>query len=222
MRRGVLKAMLAMTIPGLGGQSPRTLGAPQGQATPVGVQAGVSAGVDFARVVVVYGPSGAVNGVFVYQPGTTPKSGNGPVLSGTLSSKDLYGNTVQEGWVSYASPGSGTYAELLNAHLALNFAGMSSPAEVLMTAAGQISILSGDTAAGDSPGAVSVSSKNANGGARLVSLVADQVQLDVSASQNIPLAAVSGMPLSGSATLAQVITAVNAIYAALVTAGVFA
>ena len=212
--------MLAMT--GLGGTPPPPMNAPRGQATPPGVQPGVSAGIDFARVVVVFGPTGAVNGVFIYQAGTTPKTGNGPLLSGTLAADDLYKNPVQQGWVSYAAPDSNTYAALLNAHLALNIAGMSSPGLVLMDFAGQIAMLSGDTAAGDSPAAVTATSKNANGGARLVSLVADQVQLNAAASANIPLAHLSQFPISGAATLATTIAAVNALYAALVTAQVFA
>lgn len=210
-----------MTIPGMGGQQPPGQGAPRGQKTPPGVQPGTT-GVDFARVVIVFGPSGAVNGVFIYQAGTKPAAGNGPVLSGTLSSKDFYTNVVQQGWVSYASPGSSTYAALLNAHLALSFAGAVSPGLVLMLAAGQISMQSGTTGVSDSPAAVTATSKNANGGARLVSLVADQVQLNAAASANLPLAHLSQFPISGAATLATTIAAVNALYAALVTAQVFA
>lgn len=210
-----------MTIPGMGGQQPPGQGAPRGQKTPPGVQPGTT-GVDFARVVIVFGPSGAVNGVFIYQAGTKPAAGNGPVLSGTLSAKDFYGNTTQQGWVSYASPGSGTYAALINATLFLKIAGMFTPGGVSMGPAGQIGLTSGETTSGDSPAGVFALSKNANGGLRGVQLVADQVQLIAGASADLPLAHLSQFPVSGAATLAQVITAVNAMYAALVTAQVFA
>ena len=220
-RRSFLGGMIAMTIPGAGGQQPPGQGAPRGQKTPPGVQPGTT-GVDFARVVIVFGPSGAVNGVFVYQAGTKPGAGNGPLLSGTLSAKDFYGNTVQQGWVSYAAPGSSAYAALLNAHVALSTTGMTSPALVEVTIPGQAALTSGDTSVSDSPAAVTVTSKNANGGARLVSLVSDQTQLTAGSSANIPLAHLSQFPISGAATLATTIAAVNALYAALVTAQVFA
>jgi len=48
------------------------------------------------------------------------------------------------------------------------------------------------------------------------------VVLNTSASASIPLAALSQFPISGSATLATTITAVNALYSALVTAGIIA
>lgn len=72
------------------------LNAPPGMQTPVGVQPGVQS-VEFARFLLVFGPSGAVSGVFVYQPGTTPGPGNPPVISITESATDPFGNTVDGG-----------------------------------------------------------------------------------------------------------------------------
>ena len=201
--------VVMMTVPGAGGQQERPFNAPAGQATPVGVQPGTQAGITFARAVVVFGPSGAVNGIFVYQPGTKPAAGNGPVLSGTESSKDLYGNAVQGGWTAYSAPGSASWASLLSAALQLNSAGSVTPGMVLAGAAGGVTIDSGSTGAADNQAAVIAQSKNASGvGGRLVSLVADQVQLRASVSANIPVSS------AGITTVAQVV-------AALVSCGVF-
>lgn len=79
-------------IPGDGLRRP--VNAPRGQGTPVGVQPGVTNGVEFARQVIVFGPAGTPVGVFVYAPGTTPGPGNVPVASMTAGTKDPYGNTV--------------------------------------------------------------------------------------------------------------------------------
>jgi hypothetical protein len=72
----------------------RPLNAPSGGAAAVGVQPGISNGVQFARQVIVFGPAGIPVGVFVYAPGTTPGAGNPPVASLTGGTKDPYGNTV--------------------------------------------------------------------------------------------------------------------------------
>jgi hypothetical protein len=221
IRRSILKGLAVMALPGTGGLTPPA-NAPRGQALTPGVQPGTTGGVQFARVVVVFGPTGAVNGVFVYQPGTRPGTGNGPVLSGTEATADLYGNPVEPGWVSYAAPGSAAWAQLGAGQLNLNFPGMTTPASVALSVAGQAALLSGDTSAGDSPAGVQVTSKNANGGSRLVSLVSDKTQLTASASADLPLAHLAQFPISGAATLATTIAAVNALYAALVTAQVFA
>ena len=223
LKQTVLGGMIIMTVPGAGGQQERPFNAPAGQATPVGIQPGTQADITFARAVVVFGPTGAVNGVFVYQPGTRPAAGNGPVLSGTESTKDLYSNPTQTGWTAYASPGSSAWASLLAAALQLNAAGSVSPGLVFAGSAGGVTIDSGTTGAGDSQAGIVALSVNASGvGGRLVSLVSDQTQLTGHASANLPLAHLSQFPISGAATLAQVITAVNALYAALVPAQVFA
>jgi len=232
-RRSWLGAMLAMTIPGLGGQTPQrpdqAYAGQQGQAVAPG-----SPNVVRARLVIVFGPTGAVNGVFIYQPGTAPGAGNGPVLSGTEAVKDPFGNTTQPGWVSYASPGSGSWAALINSMLQLMVAGAFAPAEVNSNVAGQLILDSGAATGADSQAAVQVNSSAASGlGVRLVQLVSDQVQLNVSASQNIPVPAVAGFPLpndnnSGTGWVSgerafmnnSWIAPVNALYNALVAAGI--
>lgn len=224
-RRSFLGGMIAMTIPGAGGQQPPGQGAPRGQKTPPGVQPGTT-GVDFARVVIVFGPSGAVNGVFIYQAGTKPGAGNGPVLSGTLSAKDFYGNAVQSGWVSYSSPGSAAWAQLLQGQLAINVtASQSHPATVSAAGAGGIDLNSGTVTAGDSPAVVQATSAQnplSSGGQSTIALGAARTQLVNGASALLPLAHLSQFPISGAASLATTIAAVNALYAALVTAQVFA
>lgn len=46
------------------------------------------------RLVIVFGPSGAPVGVFVYQAGTTPGLGNPPIFWATSGSVDPYGNVL--------------------------------------------------------------------------------------------------------------------------------
>lgn len=55
---------------------------------------GSSSSIVRARLVIVSGPSGAIEGIFVYKAGTVPGAGNGPILAITNASKDPYGNTV--------------------------------------------------------------------------------------------------------------------------------
>lgn len=193
-----------MTIPGAGGQQERPFNAPAGQATPVGVQPGTQGAVDFAQVVIVFGPTGRVNGIFVYKPGTTPGPGNGPILSGTFASKDFYGNAVQPGWVSYAAPGSSVWGALANATLLLNAAASVSPGSVAAFGGGNVLIGSGTTGSGDSQGTVELQSKNASGlGARALLQAVDQVQLTAGASALIPVSS------AGITTVAQVVAALQ-------------
>ena len=91
------------------------LNAPSGGAAAVGVQPGISNGVQFARQVIVFGPAGTVVGIFVYNPGTTPGAGNLPLISVTQSATDPYGNTVQPGVTSYATA---SFVELTGSVLA--------------------------------------------------------------------------------------------------------
>lgn len=49
------------------------------------------------RLVLVFGPSGTVSGVFVYAPGTTPGAGNTPIAAMTASATDPFGNDVTPG-----------------------------------------------------------------------------------------------------------------------------
>jgi hypothetical protein len=83
-----------MTVPGLGGQQDAPQNAPGALAPAVGVQPGVSRSVVIANAVIVFGPSGAVVGVFVYAAGTTPGLGNPPIFWATNQTADPYGNAV--------------------------------------------------------------------------------------------------------------------------------
>lgn len=178
MRRALLKLLGggALAMRGTGGTPPQ----PPGYVPPSlpGQAPGSTSGITRARLVIVSGPSGAVEGIFIYQPGTTPGAGNGPVLSGTESTKDPFGNTVQQGWVSYNSPGSSSWAQLISGLLQLNFAGAFSPGTVFEAAKGNIQMTSGQVAVADNPAGVFALSAQANDGTnRIVQLVADQVQL---------------------------------------------
>lgn len=81
-----------MTTPGMGGTPP----APPGYLPPglPDVSAG-SVNIFRGRLVIVFGPTGTVSGIFVYQQGTTPGPGNTPIVSITNSTTDPYGNPVQ-------------------------------------------------------------------------------------------------------------------------------
>ena len=178
MRRALLKllGLGPLAVRGTGGTPPQ----PAGYVPPSlpGQAPGSTSGILRGRLVLVSGPSGAVGGVFIYQPGTTPGAGNGPVLSGTESTADPFGNAVQQGWASYSSPGSAQWSRILNGLLQLNFPGMFAPGTVFEASAGQIQISSGQATAGDGPAGVFALSALANDGVnRIVELVADQVQL---------------------------------------------
>jgi len=94
-----------MTYPGLGGQqAPPQNASPAGQLVP-GVQPGVSNFIVLAHTVIVFGPTGAMVGVFVYAAGTTPGAGNQPIASITNQTTDPYGNTVETGVAAYTTVG---------------------------------------------------------------------------------------------------------------------
>jgi hypothetical protein len=59
------------------------------------------------------------------------------------------------------------------------------------------------------------SADNVSGGKSNISLIAETVTLNTVVGSDIPAAHVTGLPLAGAATLAQVITAVNNLYATL-------
>jgi hypothetical protein len=98
MRRRTLLRLLAMTVPGMGGQQEPAINAPAGQATPVGVQPGVSSGIVNAHYVIVSGTGG---GLFIYSG--TPAAGNPPVIAATAANTDPFGNNVRP---ANAAPGA--------------------------------------------------------------------------------------------------------------------
>lgn len=96
-----------------------------------------------ARQVIVFGPSGAIVGIFVYAAGTTPGPGNPPVDSITRSSTDPWGNPVEPDFVAYGS--GGAYSQLTDG--VLNFFGSTgqfSPAQLrTLDVAGFLDMVSG-------------------------------------------------------------------------------
>ena len=83
------------------------LNAPPAGQIMTGVQPGVTNGIIIANIVIIFGPTGSATGLFVYQPGTTPGSGNPPIAWITANSKDPYGNTVQPGIMLAEASGTG-------------------------------------------------------------------------------------------------------------------
>jgi len=82
---------------------------PPGLVTP-GVQPGTTNAVSRAVTVIVSGPTGAIVGVFVYQPGTTPGPGNAPIDWLTGGTVDPYGNVLPSS--GSGSQGSGSWSAL--------------------------------------------------------------------------------------------------------------
>lgn len=80
-----------------------------------------------ARQVIVFGPTGAIVGFFMYAAGTTPGAGNPPVVSITRSSTDPFGNPVDPDVVAYGS--GGAFVELTQGQIVFQAAtGQSGPA----------------------------------------------------------------------------------------------
>lgn len=90
-------------MPGSGGMPP----APPGYVPPglPDVAAG-STNIFRGRLVIVFGPSGAVTGVFVYAAGTTPAAGNPPIFWATSSAADPFGNVLPS---TVGVAGTGTF-----------------------------------------------------------------------------------------------------------------
>jgi hypothetical protein len=170
-RRGWLAGMLAMTIPGLGGQVPRR---PDQAYTPSsGTVAPGSTNIVRARQVIVFGVD---EGVFVYNG--TPALGNQPILTLSNSSTDPFGNTIQPGMVAYVS--ATFWAQLLAGVLNFGTPGMFSPAQMGSTGAGAVFVASGQAVNTDSIAEMLLEAPSTSGlGGRLAELIAEFVQLGV-------------------------------------------
>ena len=227
MRRSLLRLLGAgaFTIPGAGGLQRPPVNQPAGQAVPLGVQPGVQGPVVRARLVIISGAGTAIEGVFEYQAGTTPAAGNPPVAWVTNSSADLFDNSLPETGIASAAwvGGVPAWSALSAGNVLLSYFGQGAASGLRTLGNANVQLSSGTQSGTDAAAAISLESGAASGKTGgLIALVADNVQLVATASADIPLAALSQFPISGSATLATTITAVNALYAALVTAGIFA
>ena len=158
IRRVLLKGLAGMVA---GDGLRRPVNAPKGQGTPVGVQPGVSNGVEFARQVIVFGPAGTPVGVFVYAPGTVPGEGNQPVASLTAGTTDPYGNAVTP--QVFTRNGSGSTA--LDGNTAI-FTAAENPGaggQIVQISNGLMSVSSGTAAAsGDTAAILELISANSN------------------------------------------------------------
>jgi hypothetical protein len=231
MRRAVLRLLgLGVFMPdartsgGRGGSQPPSPYGPAA-ATQAAVTPGVS-GIDRARILIISGPSGTVSGVFEYRPGTTPAAGNPPVAWMTNAATDLYGNPLPEpgvGSASWVTDTTAIWSALSGGQVLLAQPGQAVAGGLRATGDAELTVSSGQQTASDTPAGMLLESAAASGIAGgKAELVAGAVQLTSGAADTIPLAALSEFPVSGSATLATTIAAVNALYAALQTADVFA
>lgn len=113
MRRSLL-ALLGLPLVGDGLVRPQN--APVAQQPSVGVQPGTTSAIVRANTVIVFGPTGAPVGIFVYQTGTTPGPGNPPVISITQpgTTADPYGSPVKPGiYIADTNPARSDYIQLL-------------------------------------------------------------------------------------------------------------
>jgi hypothetical protein len=123
----------------------------------------------------------------------------------------------------YDASGSGFYVQVFGTELLFVAPGVTDPdnnaGSVNADVPGDLLLFSGGINGTDTNGGVQCtsagSSANVSGGKSNVSLIADTVTLNATVGSDIPAAHVTGLPLSGAATLAQVITAVNNLYATL-------
>src|SRR5581483_1572653 len=99
-----------------------------------GIQPGDS-GLDLAQIVIIFGPSGTISGLFEYEPGTTPGLGNPPVVAITASTTDPYGNPLPTGGIPsvlvQAVGGTGPYV-IINPPGGENFASVNVPTREAM------------------------------------------------------------------------------------------
>lgn len=117
------------------------------------------------RIVVVYGPAGAVTGVFVYAPGTTPKLGNPPVAWMTESAKDPYGNAVPDPTIGTQNPAAGS-ARLNGASVLVTYTPDGpnvAPGAMSQVPSGVLNFNSGGQTLADPQGTLFVFSKNSGG-----------------------------------------------------------
>ena len=83
-----------------------------------------SSNVVRARLVIVFGPSGTPEGVFVYTPGTTPGPGNPPIAALTNQNTDPFGNAIHPEIFSQGAAGTtqaGLQAWLQDGSLNMSF-----------------------------------------------------------------------------------------------------
>jgi hypothetical protein len=198
-RRSWLAGLLAMTIPGLGGQTPRRPDQQSGGGQQAAVAPG-STNVVRARLVII---SGANTGEFLYS--------SSPPAAGTLvasvapaaTTTDPYGNAVVGGgFAVYGTGDPGDYALLADAELLLFPVGAAAAAVVNAGSAGTLTITSSTVGGGDSPAAVELLSANANGGNRQVDIVGDVVQLPavVSATASGTITFQDNLAVTGTGT----------------------
>ena len=182
-----------MTFPGWGGQQPPPPNAPPAQTPVPGVTPGVPSLLRVTQIVVV--PGGQLEGIFTYS--------SNPPATGTLiesasvqaAGVDAYGNNFLAGHSSY----SGTQASSLTS--------------------GEIAFYSGSLAGG---WALQSSIQTLGSGGMQLNATSGSITLNtltIGGILSMPNGPPPGFPVSGSATLATTITALNNLYAILQASG---
>lgn len=197
---GALVVLLVIVPAGLPPPRPDQGYAPGGTPMAPGSQ-----NVVRARLVLIFGPTGSITGLFMYAAGTTPGAGNQPILAVTNQSTDPFGNPIPAPGVTvFAS--ANQWANLNNAVLSFNAAaGQASQAGIASNAAGQLVLESGEVSAGDSQAEIGMLSSDANGGGgSLIELIATSTLLNSEASSATPGPApsITGLGSTWNATTA--------------------
>ena len=169
-RRQLLGLMAAAGVPMARGDGlRRPLNAPDGQATPVGVQPGTSTGVVVANRVIVSGPAGTIAGVFDYIG--TPAAGNPPIAWITNAASDPYGNALPNNsltglppTIGTLNPSNGSWSGLNHGSVEVTDSASAVNGGVIANGAGETLLFSSGTTVSDNPAQLAAISKNANGG----------------------------------------------------------
>ena len=164
MRRSLLQLLAGLPLTQRGDGLVKPMNAPPAQVNPPGVQPGALPAVLIAREVIIIGPAGTPVGVFVYQPGVTPKPGGGTVPTDwvTQATKDPFGTTIPATGVGDRNPSSGAYAALHGGSLQL-WPGSGNATGSWAATAGTITGVSPKETAGDATSSIALESAAAAG-----------------------------------------------------------
>jgi hypothetical protein len=126
------------------------------------------------------------------------------------------GATYQVGYNNFDPADARHFVNIIDQVISAQFPGQANFGGLFFDTPGAYSLISGQNVPGDSEAGVFVFSGNVAGlgGNSLIQLIADQMQLR-GASQNIPGPAVAGFPVSGGASTATIVAALNAFYQAI-------
>lgn len=149
MRRALLRLLASGMLAQRGDGLIPPLNAPDAPGMVPGVQPGTTPNVVVANRVIVFGPGGAVVGVFVYSG--PPAPGNPPVAWTSLNSADPYGNALPSGTgIVIGTQGAGTVIGLGQGEL-IGYAAGELPGGIQFPGSNDIRIVSPLATALDTP-----------------------------------------------------------------------